>query len=406
MSLVAFTALRSVNVELACQHHGRAAFRRVCVSARASKQSPHVSRRAALIAAGLIPAVQALAAQEKEASSRLSSGAPSVLDQAPPDELPSMVEEMDQLGVQAQLARESPTRTEDPENPQGPPKGPATKRQHLVVMRHGERIDEIDKTWSAQAARPYDPYLTPKGEEQAKAVAEHLKEYDIQRVYVSPFYRCLQTTIFAMEGVKLPPEKWTITCAVCEFLNPWIMVKKGGKLPEGHINDWFWEKKSMPDFMASRLPKDIASQVKYGQQTFLRFPENLLNSRARYTKAFQDIADQAEGDNVLVVTHGDAVNSSVSRLMPWSIVYPVLHTGFTVAYRDQDQDGAWGGWVLQSQSGENGVWWTNKLKPAYQVVAGAWNVYDGASGVYNRWAPSWAPFRRDPQDPAPEASKS
>ena len=49
----------------------------------------------------------------------------------------------------------------------------------------------------------------------------------------------------------------------------------------------------------------------------------------------QDIADQAEGDNVLVVTHGDAVNSSVSRLMPWSIVYPVLHTGFTIAYRDQ-----------------------------------------------------------------------
>lgn len=25
---------------------------------------------------------------------------------------------------------------------------------------------QIDKTWSAQAARPYDPYLTPKGEEQ------------------------------------------------------------------------------------------------------------------------------------------------------------------------------------------------------------------------------------------------
>lgn len=51
----------------------------------------------------------------------------------------------------------------------------------------------------------------------------------------------------------------------------------------------------------------------------------------------QDIADQAEGDNVLVVTHGDAVNSSVSRLMPWSVVYPVLHTGFTIAYRDQDE---------------------------------------------------------------------
>ena len=35
------------------------------------------------------------------------------------------------------------------------------------------------------------------------------------------------------------------------------------------------------------LVADIASRVKYGQQTFLRFPENLLNSRARYAKAFQ-----------------------------------------------------------------------------------------------------------------------
>lgn len=27
---------------------------------------------------------------------------------------------------------------------------------------------QMDKTWSAQASRPYDPYLTPKGEEQVR----------------------------------------------------------------------------------------------------------------------------------------------------------------------------------------------------------------------------------------------
>lgn len=70
MSLVVVSALRPVSVNLACQHHGRAGFRRVCVAARATKQSSHVSRRAALIAAGLIPTVQALAAEEKETSSR------------------------------------------------------------------------------------------------------------------------------------------------------------------------------------------------------------------------------------------------------------------------------------------------------------------------------------------------
>ena len=70
MSLVVVTALRPVKVHIACQYHGRAAFRRVCVAARATKQNSHVSRRAALIAAGLIPTVQALAAEEKETTSR------------------------------------------------------------------------------------------------------------------------------------------------------------------------------------------------------------------------------------------------------------------------------------------------------------------------------------------------
>lgn len=70
MSLVVVSALRPVSVNLACQHHGRAGFRRVCVATRASKQNSHVSRRAALIAAGLIPTVQAFAAEEKETSSR------------------------------------------------------------------------------------------------------------------------------------------------------------------------------------------------------------------------------------------------------------------------------------------------------------------------------------------------
>ena len=48
------------------------------------------------------------------------------------------------------------------------------------------------------------------------------------------------------------------------------------------------------------------------------------------------IADQAEGDNVLIVTHGDGVNASVTRIWPWAIAHPVLHTGFTVAMRERE----------------------------------------------------------------------
>ena len=75
-------------------------------------------------------------------------------------------------------------------------------------------------------------------------------------------------------------------------------------------------------------------------------------------------------------------------------------------------DGSWGGWVLQSRSGENGVWWTGKLRPVYNVAVPAYeaasSAADTAYGVYNRWAPSWAPFRSatTAAQPQTEGSKS
>ena len=45
-------------------------FRVVCVATKTHQQNPHVNRRAALIAAGLIPSVQALAAEENATSDR------------------------------------------------------------------------------------------------------------------------------------------------------------------------------------------------------------------------------------------------------------------------------------------------------------------------------------------------
>ena len=49
----------------------------------------------------------------------------------------------------------------------------AEQKQSLFIIRHGERLDF---RWLRSAARPYDPPLTEKGKEQAKAVAEYLKD--------------------------------------------------------------------------------------------------------------------------------------------------------------------------------------------------------------------------------------
>ena len=49
----------------------------------------------------------------------------------------------------------------------------------------------------------------------------------------------------------------------------------------------------------------------------------------------QQFADDAGGENILVVSHWDAVSGSVARLRPWTISDHVAHTAFTVAYREK-----------------------------------------------------------------------
>ena len=72
-----------------------------------------------------------------------------------------------------------------------------------------------------------------------------------------------------------------------QFMNPKMMVKKGGKCPDGHINSWFFEGNGLKEHVSKKLPKATASKLQIGQSDFKRYPENLLNSRQRFNRAFQ-----------------------------------------------------------------------------------------------------------------------
>lgn len=63
----------------------------------------------------------------------------------------------------------------------------------------------------------------------------------------------------------------------------------------------------------------------------------ILHIRPDMLSCLKAIADEVEGENVLIVTHGDGVNASVTRIWPWAIAHPVLHTGFTVAVREREE---------------------------------------------------------------------
>ncbi len=122
-------------------------------------------------------------------------------------------------GLPEQLQAQSEAAVEEEET--GPPLG--TKRQYLVVMRHGERMDEIDLSWRETSKRPWDPPLSDKGLQQviisppaamqsgcagaripgpgvlsrcehfspmqASAAADKLKGFKFSRVFISPFLR-------------------------------------------------------------------------------------------------------------------------------------------------------------------------------------------------------------------------
>ena len=50
------------------------------------------------------------------------------------------------------------------------------KRQSIIVIRHGERADLADYTWTESAARPYDPPLTERGLKHVDKVGKQFLE--------------------------------------------------------------------------------------------------------------------------------------------------------------------------------------------------------------------------------------
>ena len=54
--------------------------------------------------------------------------------------------------------------------------------QRVYVMRHGERLDSIDRQWVKRAARPYDTPLSRHGEHEAMRLVKQRLD---KKVYIN-----------------------------------------------------------------------------------------------------------------------------------------------------------------------------------------------------------------------------
>eukprot|EP00639_Heterosigma_akashiwo_P000062 CAMPEP_0194578026 /NCGR_PEP_ID=MMETSP0292-20121207/12589_1 /TAXON_ID=39354 /ORGANISM="Heterosigma akashiwo, Strain CCMP2393" /LENGTH=214 /DNA_ID=CAMNT_0039430559 /DNA_START=101 /DNA_END=745 /DNA_ORIENTATION=+ len=88
----------------------------------------------------------------------------------------------------------------------------------IFIIRHGERIDYIDRNWLSQSGhtRADDPHLAPKGHTQAREVSERMDQYQIEHIFASPFIRCVETAAAIAErrGLQI-----NIEPGICEVLS-------------------------------------------------------------------------------------------------------------------------------------------------------------------------------------------
>ena len=88
-------------------------------------------------------------------------------------------------------------------------KGNDEKVRKVWIVRHGERIDEVDRTWTRRNLKiAHDPPLTSVGKVQAMKAANFLRSLEgkvkFERVHVSPLVRALQTAERISDAMDLP----------------------------------------------------------------------------------------------------------------------------------------------------------------------------------------------------------
>ncbi|KAL0339320.1 UNVERIFIED_CONTAM: hypothetical protein Sangu_1454100 [Sesamum angustifolium] len=217
--------------------------------------------------------------------------------------------------------------------------------QNVVVMRHGDRLDNFVPLWAASAPRPWDPPLVEDGKVRAFGTGEKFRKqlgFPIHRVFVSPFLRCLQTAaevVSALSAVANTSDDPNDLTSNGVIVDP-SKIKCEAVFPAGTVDNTV-------EMVYKQLPK---------------WQETVADARARYVEVMKILADKYPSENLLLVTHvstvafleilwyetnasatvsydasyllsGEGVGSAVARCLKDVMVSEVEYCGYAVAGR-------------------------------------------------------------------------
>lgn len=230
-----------------------------------------------------------------------------------------------------------------------------SRTQKLFVMRHGERKDDAEKSWVD--ARMWDPPLTDVGAEQAMKVGEKLRGEGVQitRILVSPFLRCVQTVAGVIKGMypdgtDISKLKVSIEYGLAELMN-----KVAIRNPRDPQSTEPWH---LPfEELYSKLPNGVVdTSVQSILPKLPDWEEATEEGRSRYKNTFLAVSNKFPDENVLCVSHGEGVSSSVKHLRPGVSVYDVKYCAHTLWEREiyietSEAPSTTGPWKLMTELG-------------------------------------------------------
>ncbi|CAI9786034.1 unnamed protein product [Fraxinus pennsylvanica] len=198
-------------------------------------------------------------------------------------------------------------------------------------MRHGDRMDNFEPLWISTAKRPWDPPLVEAGKIRAYCTGQSLRNklgFPIHRIFVSPFLRCLQTAaeiviaLSAVEGqhddpnnsssnsVVIDPSKIKVAIeyGLCEMMN--LRAIRPNVAPKDGVFNF-----NLSQCEAVLPPGTIDHAAEQLHKQLPEWQETIEGARARYREVIKALADKYPSENLLLVTHGEGVESAVCGFM-------------------------------------------------------------------------------------------
>ncbi|MCU0518756.1 MAG: histidine phosphatase family protein [Oscillatoria sp. Prado101] len=191
--------------------------------------------------------------------------------------------------------------------------------QTVWIARHANRLDFVNPDWFITADRPYDPPLSPDGEEQARALAKRMAGESIAHIFASPFLRTVQTAHAVAEVLDLLVK---VESGLSEWLNPeWMPA-----MPE----------KLSLEALAERFPKIDTS---YTSRVLAEYPETGDGALERAALTAKRLAGEFPKD-ILLVGHGASVLGATMGLAGRA-GEPELKVALCSLFKLVRRDGEW-----------------------------------------------------------------